>query len=558
MNRRHKKGTFFACLVTLQLFCSCFLQAQSPNSKFIFVVDLSSSMSQKSLATSLAVAGLVEKGVSGKMHDGDIIEIWTYGEKIRTTEFKPLFWRSTEPRDISNLVFLFLKNLRYSKKTIDDISFNNLREILSNKNSSPVYLYIVTDGAKPVKELPFETELNKILSQNFNRWKNDKIPCVIAILIENNEIIDWAVGEAYPLSPVKTIARSQPTRKVEERRNISATSKETEINEPKVVKDLQPQKTTAEDRPEKNLNEQKSENKVMDKPDIQKNSSAAIVVAQINETARTESVKPNRPVVVGTNQNILINSETNRIKPAVTVRGEKNPNQSTNKQDKPNISGESVKIATNQSEIKSVSNVVKSNVVNIAPPIKKDSEQKQVEAKNSVTNAQNSLNNQIINPPETAFLLTNQIKNNVEIKTNENSGQNLITQSNSTGKKLESNKYENTNNAGVITNIVKIETNIVSLVKTNLTKNLTGSGTIATMSGRAGETNPTELTITQNIAVLPDAKGSNDLLKIAIVFAFSAFGLWILGYIKLRKSYRHSLITRGMDKNKISNKRQNG
>jgi len=507
-------------------------------------------MSQKSLATSLAVAGLVEKGVSGKMRDGDIIEIWTYGEKIKTTEFKPLLWSSAEPRDISNLVFLFLKNLKYLKKTINDISFNNLQPFLSVKGGSPIYLYIVTDGDKPVKEVPFETELNKILSQNVNRWKNDKIPCIIAILLENNEITDWAVGEAYPLSPVKTIARSQLIRKVEGKKDITATSKEQEINEPNVVRDLNPQKTTVDVRQGKNLNEQKNENKATDKSDIQNNSSAAMVVARTNEAARTESVKPNKPVVVGTNQNILINSETNRIKPAVTVRVEKSLNQSTNKQNKPKISGESVKMATNQSEIKSVSNVV--NIVSVA---KKDSEQKQVDLKNSVTNAQNSQNSQILNLPETTFSKTNKIKNNVETKTNENRDQKFMTQSNSSAKKTNYNKIEETNNAVVITNIVKIETNIISLSKTNLTNDLPISGAGATMYERAVETNPAGLTVTQNIAVLPEAKGSNDLLKIAIIFAFSAFGLWILAYIKLRKSYRHSLITRGMDKNKISNKR---
>ncbi|MGC8887234.1 MAG: hypothetical protein ACP5MG_08770 [Verrucomicrobiia bacterium] len=544
MNQHHKNAIKYVFLLLLQLLGGLVLQGQSSNSKFVFVIDISASMASRSPATSLVVAEMVEKGVSGKINDGDLVEVWTYSDKISTTNLKSIVWDSQESRDISNLIFVFLKNLRYSKKTIAAVSFDNISRFIDIRDTTRTYLYIVTDGTKPITGLPFESELNVVLKQNSARWKSEKIPCIIAILLERNKPSDWAVGEGYPLSPIKTVANGQTP--VENRIEKDKLADKAVNEATKVFKELENKKSKERGQDRKTQDIQRG----LVVNEAEKSTGELVPEKKREETIiKQETVK--QPFAEMEKSNLSGVKKTNElIRTTLTSLD--------SKQGLPKLDNRTNFTILTPDSSKAVSNKTNTKFVvstpdNSAGNLNKNTDIKIEKSSNALIfpKIKSNVNVSIEKPLE---VKTNQVIKTVVDKTNEIKNK---------GVKIQDYPVFTQSNTNVVESSEKVDRELVVLrVDTN--KNSSAKTNIFIMSDKKeGETTKlmkvdnkplSESTITQNVAMLQNDKNDDFLLKMATVFAISAFGLWIFAYIKSRTGYRHSLITRGMDKNKISHK----
>ena len=211
MNLHHKIKLFL--ILTLVVLNSCLsIQAlggdrgteRSLNATFVFVIDVSSSMSPRMQTAGLTVADMIERGISGKLKDGDTIHLWTYTDRLNTNIMPALKWVATDARHISNLVFLKIKNLSATKNYAVPIDVNR---VLTAGNLSNVTIYIVTDGNRKVQGIPIEEEISNVFLFNKDRWKKERFMCIIGLDFRNKVLVNWAVGEADILSSIKTIAK---------------------------------------------------------------------------------------------------------------------------------------------------------------------------------------------------------------------------------------------------------------------------------------------------------------------------------------------------------------
>lgn len=443
---------------------------------FIFVIDTSSTMQNKSFSTCLTIADMVEKGISNRLKDGDVIMVWTYGDKIDTTAFKPVVWKSQDARNISNKVFMFLKDLKYSRNQLKFLSFNYLSTFLDIKKGST--MYIVSDGGKPIDGIPFGAVFMRISQQNYKRWKKGKVPCITAIVLENGVITDWAIGEATPSASVKTIAMME--KKVKP-----------------VAEIKQPSRTTKEGQ----------------KPLDQKTNEVAKIDVKTNVLS-----KVNEPPIFKETE---LKADT---KPLTKKRVEEKV------------------LSTNQTPIKVETNIVK-NDMKVLATNKLSNDIKKVEGTNNVSKLNQALTNKnvititnaLINP---AIKITTNL-NEITLDAQKKSATNYQSQD---SKKTIKSKPKNLTNS---TQQISLATNDNSNQTTNKTAVVIGE------TNNVGKV--ANLTVTQNVAAFPDGvnKGNYSLLRLAIIFGLAACILWCFGYLKYRRSHRHSFITKGMDKERF-------
>ncbi|HON07675.1 MAG TPA: hypothetical protein PLW02_06210 [Verrucomicrobiota bacterium] len=452
---------------------------------FVFVIDTSSSMENKSFLTSLTVANMVEKGISNRLKDGDAIMVWTYGDKIDTTTFDQIIWKSQEARNISNKIFMYLKNLKYSRNKSKSLSLNYLSLFIDTKKGATIY--IISDGGKPIDGIPFGAVFMRISQQYYKRWKKEKVPCITAIVLEKGTITDWAIGEATQSGTVKTITMMEKNVKPVTEKQISR-----KTNENTVVKNI--------------------ETKEEQKPLAQKTNDVAKIDIKTNVLNKTSE-----PQILKMNE---LKTDT---KPLTEKK----------------VEGKV--LSTNQTPIKAETNIVKNDIIisatnKLSNDIKKVKESNNVSKFNqAITNENVITTNALINP---AIIVATNLTENVA----------------DTSKKSETN-YQSQD----LNKIVKIEpkeltnnTQQVSLANNDNLNQTTNRA--AVVIGESNDVKKTaNLTVTQNIAAFPDGvkKGDYYLLRLAIIFGLTACVLWCFGYSKYRRNHRYSLITKGMDKEKI-------
>ncbi len=446
---------------------------------FVFVIDKSSRMESKSFSTSLTIANMIEKGISNRLKDGDVIMVWTYGDKVDTTAFEPVVWKNQEARNISNKIFMNLRNLKYSRNKLKSLSLNYLSSFLDVKQSATIYF--VSDGGKPIDGIPFGSLFIRISQQNYERWKKEKIPCLTAIVLENGKITDWAIGEATPSGTVKTIA----------------------IMEKKV-------KQIAENKQPSQATNEKPAVKSIETKETQK-----LLVQKTNELTKID-VRTN---VVSNVAPILKQTELKAdSKPLIEKREETNS------------------FLINKVPTKKVTNIVNNDTKVLATNRL---------SKDKITNSVETLNSLLAN--KNAVKTTNEILNSsTKINTSVNKISQIALKDSQTVVSQDSNKSTKGELVG-LTNAIQ------QVISPNDNSNWVSEKNDAVIGNTNNVGKVVNLTVTQNIEALPDTvkKSEYSLLRLAIIFGLTACILWCFGYLKYRRSHRHSLITRGMNKGRF-------
>lgn len=524
------------------------------NFTYLFVIDISNTMNAKSRAMSLGIADMIEKGVGGKMKDGDTIMIWTYGDKVNTAEFKSVLWDYKQARDISNQIFVYLKNLKYSRSAVKNILYEKIIQLIPNKDN--LIIYFVSDGTKPIIGVPFENDLQTVFRENYARWKAEKIPCITAIFIDKGKIINWAIGEVLPFYPVKTIAQM----KIEQ--EIVGDSK----TQPPVVSQAENKKTVVLVKEKKVDNDSKT--KMADDFRDLKSQNALDETGKKN-TEKKESDK--NADLQKVSPQIALKTESDRkganISKKETAREDsKYEDKNIQPKLKENIKNDTreliktngVVILTNKAlndyrggDTKSIEKIIPRNDTNFSEKTPVKTEQ------SKVTNLVNKAADRIVEKTNEARIIT--------VKPSESKDEKKEERITDIGLKAPiSDSTKSISNLPIIQDFEdKAPTSKSGILYKKFLSQTNGSGFSNTEIAKSKFTNlddaekPNGLTVTQNIAILPDTKNEDFLLKLAILFALSAFVLWVLTLLKMKRHYRHSLITKGMDKNRISNKTKN-
>src|SRR5438552_10022166 len=111
-----------ACLLpALALILSIFSSPAQTNTaatgnRFLFVVETSRSMQNRSEGTLRAIQQLLNSGMGGQLRRGDTLGIWTYNQELYAGRFRLQLWSpETHKSTVANVVN-FLQHQTYEKK----------------------------------------------------------------------------------------------------------------------------------------------------------------------------------------------------------------------------------------------------------------------------------------------------------------------------------------------------------------------------------------------------------------------------------------------------------
>lgn len=179
---------------------------------YIFAVETSSLLADRSERVALAVADMVEGGLKGRMKAGDFFYLWTFSDGFSATGYPAQRYDPDDARRLSNLLFLHLQKQKWSKKPhLERVMFEIFKLMQTGQS---FYVYLVLSGEESILQgTPFDREINTIYMANARRWRAAKCVSILALVVEKGRFTEWAMGVACPPEPIQQVARgSLPSR----------------------------------------------------------------------------------------------------------------------------------------------------------------------------------------------------------------------------------------------------------------------------------------------------------------------------------------------------------
>jgi hypothetical protein len=208
--------------------------------RFLFIVEDSSAMDRAAKAAQQTVRDLIESGVQGEMHPGDMFSLWTFGETLNAT-FPVQHWSPNESQALSEMAGDFLKKRKYEKKAELRIALAPAYSLI--KASKSITVILISTGTEAIRGTPFDKEINMIYPQYSRELREAKIPFVTVLIGFNGRPVAYSVNSSVgpieipqpPLRREKT-APTETGDAVPHTNSVSATNPVAIAKAPKIAK----------------------------------------------------------------------------------------------------------------------------------------------------------------------------------------------------------------------------------------------------------------------------------------------------------------------------------
>lgn len=160
--------------------------------RYLIVLDTSSSMARHKEVAADTLGKLVATGINGRIQTGDLLGVWTIGEKLNPSALGPRMWVDEESGDIGGRVFVLARDAKYSKTANLGLAVSALLEAAQVSGSLTVFL--VTDGATPVQGTPFDDAINEVFQGHAAAMKKAKTPFVVVLTAQAGALVSQAIS----------------------------------------------------------------------------------------------------------------------------------------------------------------------------------------------------------------------------------------------------------------------------------------------------------------------------------------------------------------------------
>lgn len=170
--------------------------------KYLFVVDVSTSMEPFEYTSRAALFELIHSGMFGHMRAGDTFGIWPFNEGVFAGLYPMQRWDPEKAADLAGNVTRFLKNRNLSGKSRVDLVLPVVLGVVTNVGDLNVFL--ISDGKSKIVGTPFDKQINKIYKSRAPEAKKFQRPFVTLLLARQGEFVTAGVtlaGENIPLPP---------------------------------------------------------------------------------------------------------------------------------------------------------------------------------------------------------------------------------------------------------------------------------------------------------------------------------------------------------------------
>jgi hypothetical protein len=166
-------GRLVAALLALALFLSASVHALAQE-RFLFIFDTSSAMKKRLPAVETELTGLFASNLSGSMHSGDSVAVWTFGTKLNAGTYPQFTWQPANGMAAVTNIMTFLGQQDYWGETHFDALQPLLDRVISH--SERLTIVIFCDGEGEVHWTPYDDGINDSMKHAVAERKKHRQP----------------------------------------------------------------------------------------------------------------------------------------------------------------------------------------------------------------------------------------------------------------------------------------------------------------------------------------------------------------------------------------------
>ncbi|HYV32346.1 MAG TPA: hypothetical protein VEO53_14740, partial [Candidatus Binatia bacterium] len=168
--------------------------------RFLFIVDMSSSMEYLQSAIEATIYELIGSGLAGQMRVGDTYGVWTFNKETYAGRTPMRVWDPRKCVQLGTIAAAFLNNQPYEKSS-------NLKQTISTlagviRAVSNLTVFIISDGGSPMRGTPFDNTVNADYKKKSRDRSQAKRPFVTTLVVRDGWFVSAAVsigGQPIPL-----------------------------------------------------------------------------------------------------------------------------------------------------------------------------------------------------------------------------------------------------------------------------------------------------------------------------------------------------------------------
>jgi hypothetical protein len=168
------------------------------DNRFLLIFDTSSDMKRRLPAVQKALNDMLATNLSGQLHPGDTIGVWTFGQDLHAGQFPLQHWEPDNAVMIASNITAFVGKQRYTKTTRFDALLPLLNQVV--QGSERLTVLIFCDGKGEIHGTPYDVGINQIFQQRQSEREKARLPIVIGLRSQRGQYTGCMVS--FPPQPV--------------------------------------------------------------------------------------------------------------------------------------------------------------------------------------------------------------------------------------------------------------------------------------------------------------------------------------------------------------------
>lgn len=169
-----------------------------PANRWLFIVDTSHGMQRRAESARQIAASLIASGMSGQLHAGDSVGLWTFNTDLHSGQFPLQEWTPGNSRTVAQRVFDFLGNQKNEKDSRLEKIIPNLNQVIAA--SQFITVILISDGSSEIHGTPFDDRINASYKAWREQQEKSQMPFVTLLRARDGKIAQYVVNTPpFPL-----------------------------------------------------------------------------------------------------------------------------------------------------------------------------------------------------------------------------------------------------------------------------------------------------------------------------------------------------------------------
>jgi hypothetical protein len=168
------------------------------DNRFLLIFDTSSDMKRRLPAVQKALNDMLATNLSGQLHPGDTIGVWTFDQDLHAGQFPLQHWEPDNAVMITSNLTAFVGKQRYTKTTRFDALLPLLNQVVGGSERLTVLIFC--DGKGEIHGTPYDVGINQIFQQRQSERQEARLPIVIGLRSQRGQYAGCMVS--FPPQPV--------------------------------------------------------------------------------------------------------------------------------------------------------------------------------------------------------------------------------------------------------------------------------------------------------------------------------------------------------------------